>query len=67
MMFTLTYDAYIWVLDSAIWTAKTDKFADRVCAVLRHFQPGSMPHRHITHLATEAVAVMGEGTTDATR
>lgn len=67
MLSTLTHDACIWVFDSAIWTAKTDKFADRVRAVLRHFQPGSMPHRRIARIATEAVAVTGESVTDETR
>ena len=66
-MTTLTHDACVWVFDTAVWTAKTDKFADRVRAVLKHFMPGSMPHRRIARLATEASALTGEGMTEALR
>ena len=48
---TLTHENALWVFDSAAWTSKTDKYQDRVRALLREFKPGSVAFRRIAKCA----------------
>ena len=63
----LSYDASLWIFDTARWASKTDKFHDRTRALLKQFRPGSMPHRRIARMATELSQRSGEGVNDETR
>ena len=63
----LTHDILTWVFDAAIWGSSTSDFSDRVRALLRHFRPGSMPHRWIIQLASELRDAQGGNINDETR
>ena len=63
----LTHDILTWVFDAAVWGSTSSEFGDRVRALLRHFKPGSMPHRRIVQLATELRDSRGDNVNDQTR
>ena len=54
---TLTHENALWVLDSAAWTSKTDKYRDRVRALLREFKLGSVACRRIAKCASDVATL----------
>ena len=64
---TLTHENALWVFDSAAWTSKTDKYRDRVRALLREFKPRSVAFRRITKCASDVATLQGDNQNDQTR